>query len=950
MNNSTGTLEFHLYRRWWLSLPFILALVVLAFIGAVAIRALPNPHDGISNLHPSGVVGEIEASGPTNDKLKVGDIILFVDGVDFSEAFPLIANKRAGETVHLIVERDENIIPVTFTLVEPPLDTILKRLAPLLVALVFWVVGISIQAFLPSNRDTNIFFLFCLSSSLLLSAGLVSAVGPLWTATLFNLLIWFIGPLAVHFHLHFPQTTLTKWRRLIAGILYGLASIGGFPYLIWGPLAVRTFHWYKYLLLSSRFLLALNLLTVVGLLFYTYQHATSGGTRSKIRIVVMGGALSLLPFVTLTILPDALLQQPIIPYAYAFLFLAVLPLTYGYAIFRHRLIEIEKHINRGATYIVVYSLLAGFYLLLYAGLNQLLPASAAVNAFLVLVLATMFMPLQNRVQKIVDTAFYGGWYDYRSAVTNITQDLGQKRDLKSLARVISERLVKTLRIEDVIVFFKDLDGTFSVIEVAPQEKIGDKGPIELSPLPKKSLRYLLNIGDVERSSLREALSEVAFTPEEQQLLNTEQIHLWVPILGHGHTVGLLALGPKYGGDIFSGEDLDILRVISRQIGPLIENIHLLNRLRRYASQLEQRVEERTAELHAAKERVEAILASVAEGVVVTDLDGRILTVNSALESQSGYTSSEVIGRQIEILISEKSSQNIDEMHATLSDGEVWSGELVNQSKDDALYDVHLTIAPVRDQNGQVMGYVGSQRDITNQKELDRLKDQFVSDVSHELRTPVTTIGLYLELLEQVGPEKKKEYIDILHGEVNQLRRLIEDVLDLSRLDIGKSRQAKFKDTDLNLVVEQSVIAHRPLAESAGLDLRFDPQLDLQSIRGEPNQLARVISNLLSNAIRYTSSGWIHVRTFNCHHNINGHEGETVCVQVQDTGMGISGQDIPHIFERFYRGRDVSQAKFPGTGLGLAIAKEIVDMHSGSIDLHTKTNKGTIFRVFLPVLE
>ncbi|MGD2159511.1 MAG: HAMP domain-containing sensor histidine kinase, partial [Anaerolineales bacterium] len=247
-----------------------------------------------------------------------------------------------------------------------------------------------------------------------------------------------------------------------------------------------------------------------------------------------------------------------------------------------------------------------------------------------------------------------------------------------------------------------------------------------------------------------------------------------------------------------------------------------------------------------------------------------------------------------------------------------------------------------------VGYVGSQRDITHQKELDRLKDQFVSDVSHELRTPVTNIGLYLELLENVGSGKRDEYIQILHGEVNQLRRLIEDVLDISRLDVSKDRELTFMEMDLNLMVEQTVVAHRPLAESSGLDLTFNPDPSLPSIRGEPNQLARVVSNLLSNAIRYTSSGWIKVCTFQADSDYTDVNGEAVCIQVEDSGMGISNDDLQHIFERFYRGRDVAQAKFPGTGLGLAIAKEIVDMHSGWIDVESHVEKGSSFRIWLPV--
>jgi GAF domain-containing protein len=241
------------------------------------------------------------------------------------------------------------------------------------------------------------------------------------------------------------------------------------------------------------------------------------------------------------------------------------------------------------------------------------------------------------MQIFVDKIFYGGWYDYRSAISEITQGLEQTNDLPTLAKTLSQRLVDTLHLEDTCVFLRDLKGDFSIIEVSPVDRVSSQNEKNYPVLPRTSLSYLLNIGAVEKNSLRKALEEISLTPEELQLLNSEQVHLWVPVIGHGQVLGLMALGPKYGGDVFSSEDMDILRTVARQIGPVIENLHLLTQLRNYAAELEERVEERTAELHDAKTRVEAILASVGDGVTVIDLDGKILTLNAALEEQSGFS-------------------------------------------------------------------------------------------------------------------------------------------------------------------------------------------------------------------------------------------------------------------------------------------------------------------------
>jgi two-component system NtrC family sensor kinase len=932
-------------RRWRISLPFVIAVASLIYVGWAGARGLTYPHDGITGMHGTGLINEMDSFGPASDQIHVGDILISVDGVPVQEAMPFYPNKRSGDEVNFVIERNKELIPVTITLIDPPTEEILGRLTPLFVALIFWGIGVFVQTLAPAGEATTLFFLFSQNVALMLASGLMSLIGPAWTSELFNFLFWLIGPLTVHFHLHFPQMSSIRGKKYILGLLYTVAALGSLPYLIWGPIVVSAQPWYTQIVSAARLFVAVNLFIVIGLLFHAYRHTSSPGVRGKIRIVVLGGLLSALPLITLNFLPDALLQQPIIPNSFAFLLLGIIPLTYGYAIFRHRLIEIEKHVNRGATFILVYSILGAFYLILYVILHQLVPQNlineSLINTVLVLVLATVFVPLHQRVQHLADTVFYGGWYDYRSAITEITQGLEQVTELHALARSIGDRLVRTLRLDDACIFLRDLDGDFSILDVAPHNIIRERPQISVPALPKSSLTYLLKMGAVERNTLRETLSQVELTPEERQLLNTEQVHLWIPVVGHGQVLGLLALGPKFGGDIFSGEDMDILRVVARQIAPLIENIHLVTRLKRHAANLERRVAERTEELHAAKERVEAILSSVGDGVVVTDLNWNVITVNAAFEEQYGFLASQIIGRKVWSFVNVGQDNGIlDDIVMRLRNGSVWSGELINYRKDMSPFDVQLTIAPVRDQSDQVMGYVGSQRDITRNKQLDRLKDRLIFDVSHELRTPVTNLNLYVELLENGRPEKRKDYLSVLKGETKRLIDLIESILDLSRLDMWKSKKVRFSAVDLNLIAEQVVDAHQPLAESAGLELNYFLDASLPPIRGEPNQLARLITNMLANAIRYTPSGQVTLRTFR--------ESREVRMQVSDTGIGIEREDLPHLFDRFYRGQQVSQSKITGTGLGLAIVKEIVEIHEGRIEVKSEVGKGSEFNVWLPI--
>ena len=227
------------------------------------------------------------------------------------------------------------------------------------------------------------------------------------------------------------------------------------------------------------------------------------------------------------------------------------------------------------------------------------------------------------------------------------------------------------------------------------------------------------------------------------------------------------------------------------------------------------------------------------------------------------------------------------------------------------------------------------------KELDHLKSKFVSDVSHELRTPVSILKLYLSLLPQDDPQKREKYITTLKNQTNRLEQLIEDILDLSRLESGKENKG-WMALDLNRIVEQALMPFQSQVDAAELELSFELDSSLPMVMGNSQQLTQVVTNLVSNAINYTPAGHMAVRLdFDA-------ERKQVRLQVQDNGMGIEPVDMPHLFERFYRGQQVSRSDIRGTGLGLAIVKEIIDRHNGTVTVQSEVGVGSIFRVWFPV--
>ena len=226
------------------------------------------------------------------------------------------------------------------------------------------------------------------------------------------------------------------------------------------------------------------------------------------------------------------------------------------------------------------------------------------------------------------------------------------------------------------------------------------------------------------------------------------------------------------------------------------------------------------------------------------------------------------------------------------------------------------------------------------QEMDRLKSKLIDDISHELRTPVTSIGLYLDLLARGNEARRAYYIEVLHKQKDRLATLIEGIIKISRLRLLNTSTA-FTAVDLNSVVYQLLETQVAHAQAAGLQLHFTPEANLPLAKGDTQQLGDAVTNLVANAILYTASGEVNLRTF-------ADEGR-VYLEVQDTGIGIPANELPYIFERFYRGEQISQLDKPGIGLGLTIAKETILFHGGDIEVESEPGVGSTFRLWLPVI-
>lgn len=370
----------------------------------------------------------------------------------------------------------------------------------------------------------------------------------------------------------------------------------------------------------------------------------------------------------------------------------------------------------------------------------------------------------------------------------------------------------------------------------------------------------------------------------------------------------------------------------------LEREWLNNELRNINQTLDERVRARTAEMR-------AILDAVGEGIVVTDVEGVIKYINPALKRMSGYSEKESLGRTPRLWKSGQHDHGFYlQMWETILSGQIWRGELINKRKDGSLYEVVLTITPISGPNGKPFGFVGAQHDITPFKEMDRLKSEFISTAAHELRTPLTSIQGFSEILatRHLDEKRQAQYLNFINQQAQALKAIIDDLLDLSRLESKQGFQIAEMEVDLRQVIEEVVFGFQE--NYPDHQYRIDGPAEWPILKGDPVKLAQVFKNLFSNATKYSPQGGEIVLRAQVHP-----EYHLVYLALSDPGIGMTPEQLSQVFNRFYRA-DASSTAVGGTGLGMTISRLIVIRHRGKIWIESEYGQGTIVHIFLPLPE
>jgi PAS domain S-box-containing protein len=326
-------------------------------------------------------------------------------------------------------------------------------------------------------------------------------------------------------------------------------------------------------------------------------------------------------------------------------------------------------------------------------------------------------------------------------------------------------------------------------------------------------------------------------------------------------------------------------------------------------------------------------------VSITDKQGRITKVNDRFVAISGYKREELLGHSHRKVDSSYHSQDFfQEMWQKISTGNVWQGEIKNKTKHGGIYWVNTTIVPFLNDQGKPYQYVAVGTDITEQKKINEMKNEFVSVVSHELRTPLATILGFMEIMlkRNLTIEKMKKYTETVYQEGNRLSNLINDFLDLQRMESGRQEYC-FTPVPVNHLV-QDLWNYWDGRQNHHLTVNLPSKENY--IRGDADRLRQVLHNLISNAIKYSPNAENVDLTVYVEH-------DRVIIQIQDYGLGIPEEAKDKLFSKFYRVDNSDRRKIGGTGLGLAIVKEIIEAHQGTISFSSKLGVGSLFMLELP---
>jgi PAS domain S-box-containing protein len=521
-----------------------------------------------------------------------------------------------------------------------------------------------------------------------------------------------------------------------------------------------------------------------------------------------------------------------------------------------------------------------------------------------------------------------------TALMEISIVINSTRYLKQLLKIIMQSAERVMQAEASSVFLIDRQTDELYFEVATGPKEEEVKKIRL----KKGEGIA---GWVASTGLSLLVPDVSKDPRFAKRVDAEthfitRSILCVPLKVRNQIIGVVQVVNRLGAESFSESETKFLAALASQAAIAIENTNLYEHLEERAEHLNKELKKVNINLAIEKQRIESIVQSMEDAVIAVDRENKIVVANRLAEKVFSIKSEQVINKAIRESFSNR--EVIDNFSKVSSSKSSLREEVV--FKIGGREHIFAAVfAPIIDELGEIAGTVAVFRDITESKEIDRMKTDFLNMVSHELRTPLTPIQAYSEMMmRNLDAEKIKSYAGIINKETLRLGALIGDLLDLSRINAGKGLSLSPEEVDFKELLNTVYSTFKSASAKHRISLTAPEKAE--KITVDRNKIIQVMSNLLSNAVKYSPDGGdIHI-TMEDRNN-------RIYISVSDEGLGMPTDALPIIFEKFYRVDSPAVKKIGGTGIGLSIVKYIVELHDGGITVESEEGKGSKFTFFIP---
>ena len=924
---------------------FVAVLLFLLTVAAVVFAGfnfdsewrVSVPDDGVWWIEQGGrlTADRVDPSGPgAKSGIKPGDQLVSVDGQEVQSMSGLERQLyRTGVWSKASYSLLRQSVPLDSSVILVPADHSLNNWLRL-IALIYLGIGLYVLLRRWTAPGSMHFYIFCLVSFVAYSFKYTGKLNDFdWSIYWGNIAAGVLQPaLFLHFVLTFPEKREVVRRHpwllalvYLPGAVLLATHVGAMQWLQ----ASERLRWNLDRLEMSYGSLFFVAAAIV--LWYSYRHASTTILRQQLKWVTRGTILAIIPYTLFYVVPYLMGSLPGATMKVSALSLALLPLTFGYAIFRYRLMDVDLIFKRGVVYTLAAAIVVGLYFGLVAGVAELVhmrqPSSGPVGLILaVVVTALLFDPVRKWIQDRIDQFFYRTRYDYRRTRLEFGRELSSETDLDALLSLLMDRLSRTLAVDHIAIFLASEKTEQFVL--AKSYGWSASGNLDLSflsaPRPEQAGHLFF-----ENTHLvpREA-------PGAQQTIARLDLNYYIPCHAQQKTVAVLGLGKTTQGDFLSSEDMELLETLGGYLGVAIQNSQL------YAS-----LQQKAAEYERLKDFNENIVESINVGVMALDMEDRIESWNAQMEVMYAVPRWQTLTQPLKAIFPADFVEEFARVGQDAGIRNLYKFRLKTPAGE--VRTVNVAIAPLVTRKFQVIGRLIIMDDITERVDLEAQLSQadklssiglLAAGVAHEVNTPLAVISSYTQMLgkQLQGDPQKSGLLEKITRQTFRASEIVNNLLNFSR-----TSGSEIGDVDVNKVIADTLALLEHQFKMAKVEVQNALAPALPAIQGNPGRLQQVFLNLFLNAKdAMPGGGTLRVATMN---------GESVSVCVSDTGTGIAPEHIQRIYDPFFTTKtSPREGQARGTGLGLSVTYGIIQEHAGKIRVESHPGAGTTFTLDFPL--